>query len=149
MTSFWDGDKRAYLAAPKGNTDLFVPTYTLHDNAVPSGASTLTEALVTLGALTGRTRVAYARPMRTQPPTPPAPRRARLFRNGANQAVRIPKEFELAGDEVLIHVEDGRLVLEEVPRGRGLLQLLARWKPIDDEFPDVDAGSGTDDEVEL
>ncbi len=56
VKTFWDAEKRAYLAAPKGNTDLFVPTYTLHDNATPSGASTLTEALVTLGALTGRAR---------------------------------------------------------------------------------------------
>jgi uncharacterized protein YyaL (SSP411 family) len=56
VKTFWDSEKRAYLAAPKGNTDLFVPTYTLHDNAAPSGASTLTEVLVTLGALTGRSR---------------------------------------------------------------------------------------------
>jgi antitoxin VapB len=81
-------------------------------------------------------------------PTPP-PRRARLFRNGANQAVRIPREFELSGDEVIIHLEKGRLVLEEVPAGRGLLRLLAGWKSIDDEFPDVDEGTGADGEVEL
>jgi antitoxin VapB len=29
-------------------------------------------------------------------------RRARLFRNGRSQAVRIPKEFEFEGDKVLI-----------------------------------------------
>ncbi|MEX2281730.1 MAG: AbrB/MazE/SpoVT family DNA-binding domain-containing protein, partial [Gemmatimonadota bacterium] len=28
-----------------------------------------------------------------------APRRVRLFRNGRNQAIRIPREFELPGDE--------------------------------------------------
>jgi uncharacterized protein YyaL (SSP411 family) len=33
-----------------------VPTYALHDNAFPSGASSLTEAQVALGALTGRPR---------------------------------------------------------------------------------------------
>ncbi|GMU59709.1 MAG: hypothetical protein AMXMBFR34_14720 [Myxococcaceae bacterium] len=53
---FWDEAKRAYLAAPKGTGDLLVPTYALHDNAFPSGASSLSEAQVALAALTGRTR---------------------------------------------------------------------------------------------
>ncbi len=34
-------------------------------------------------------------------------RTARLFRNGRSQAVRIPKEFELEGAEVLIEKIDG------------------------------------------
>jgi len=51
---FWDEERQAYRAAPKDSTDLFVPTYALHDNAFPSGASTLTEAQVVLAALTGR-----------------------------------------------------------------------------------------------
>jgi uncharacterized protein YyaL (SSP411 family) len=53
---FWDAGKRAFLSAPKGTADLLVPTYSLHDNAFPSGASTLCEALVSLAALTGRAR---------------------------------------------------------------------------------------------
>ncbi|MEW5739677.1 MAG: thioredoxin domain-containing protein [Myxococcota bacterium] len=53
---FWDHTRRAYLAAPKGTGDLLVPTYALHDNAFPSGASSLTEAHVALAALTGRAR---------------------------------------------------------------------------------------------
>jgi uncharacterized protein YyaL (SSP411 family) len=52
----WDERARAYLAAPKSTGDLLVPTYALHDNAFPSGASSLTEAHVALAALTGRTR---------------------------------------------------------------------------------------------
>jgi uncharacterized protein YyaL (SSP411 family) len=51
---FWDEDKQAYRSAPKGQTDLFCPTFALHDNAFPSGASTLTEAQVGLAALTAR-----------------------------------------------------------------------------------------------
>jgi len=50
---FWDGEKQAYLSAPKGQKDLVVATYSLFDNAFPSGASTLTEAQVALAALTG------------------------------------------------------------------------------------------------
>ena len=51
---FWDEEKQGYRAAPKDSTDLFCPTYALHDNAFPSGASTLTEAQVALAGLTGR-----------------------------------------------------------------------------------------------
>ncbi len=51
---FWDPQRQAYLVAPKGQTDLLVPTYALHDNAFPSGASTLTEAQLALSALTGK-----------------------------------------------------------------------------------------------
>jgi hypothetical protein len=50
---FWDGEKRAYLTAPKAQQDLVVATYATFDNAFPSGASTLTEAQVALAALTG------------------------------------------------------------------------------------------------
>ncbi|MBL8949665.1 MAG: thioredoxin domain-containing protein [Myxococcaceae bacterium] len=53
---FWDEGQRAYSSAPKGTSDLVIQTWALHDNAFPSGASTLTEAQVTLGALTGRER---------------------------------------------------------------------------------------------
>jgi uncharacterized protein YyaL (SSP411 family) len=52
---FWDAEKRAYLAAPRDTPDLLTPTYATHDNAWPSGASTLAEAQVALAALTGRT----------------------------------------------------------------------------------------------
>jgi uncharacterized protein YyaL (SSP411 family) len=51
---FWDEDKQAYRSAPKDSKDLFCATYALHDNAFPSGASTLTEAQVALAAITGR-----------------------------------------------------------------------------------------------
>ncbi len=56
VSLFWDAERRAYLAAPKGQKDLLVPTWALHDNAFPSGASSLTEAQVALAALTGRPR---------------------------------------------------------------------------------------------
>jgi uncharacterized protein len=53
---FWDDQRQAYLSAPKGQKDLLCPTYALHDNAFPSGASTLTEAGVALAALTEQPR---------------------------------------------------------------------------------------------
>jgi len=34
---------------------------------------------------------------------PQSERHVRLFRNGRNQALRIPREFELEGNEAIIH----------------------------------------------
>lgn len=51
-------------------------------------------------------------------------RNASLFRNGRNQAVRIPREFEMDGTEVLMHKEGDRLILTPVRKNR-LLDLLA------------------------
>lgn len=79
---------------------------------------------------------------------PPA-RHVRLFRNGANQAVRIPKEFELPGTDALMHREGNRLILELVADkpAKGTmsalalaLQEMAALGTIDETFPDVDAG---------
>ena len=53
---FWDAGKKAWLAAPKGTKDLLVPTYALHDNAFPSGASTVAEAQLALTAMTSKSR---------------------------------------------------------------------------------------------
>jgi antitoxin VapB len=69
----------------------------------------------------------------------PHKREVRLFKNGRNQAVRIPVEFELPGDTALMHREGNRLVIEPT-RKSGLLALLATWEPIEEEFPDFDAG---------
>ena len=64
-------------------------------------------------------------------------RHIRLFRNGRNQALRIPREFELEGDEAIIRKEGGRLIIEPIRKGR-LLSLLATLPPLDETFPDVD-----------
>jgi antitoxin VapB len=64
-------------------------------------------------------------------------RHVRLFRNGRNQAVRIPVEFELPGDEAIMHRDGDRLVIEPV-RKRGLVALLKTMKPMDEDFPEVD-----------
>lgn len=75
-------------------------------------------------------------------------RHVRLFRNGRNQAVRIPREFEFEGDEAILHKEGDRLILEPVRKGR-LLALLASLEPIDEPFPDVDEDLGPLDDVNL
>ena len=64
-------------------------------------------------------------------------RHVRLFRNGRNQAVRIPVEFELPGDEAIMHRDGDRLVIEPV-RKRGLVALLKTMKPLEEDFPEID-----------
>lgn len=85
-------------------------------------------------------------------------RAVKLFRNGANQAVRIPKEFELPGTQALMHREGNRLILELVPdrpkKGTvgallWALDEMAKLGPIDEEFPDVDAGLRPLDDIDL
>jgi antitoxin VapB len=64
-------------------------------------------------------------------------RRARLFRNGRNQAVRIPRELELPGTQALIRKENGNLVIEPLPKP-SLVELLRSWEPIEGEIGPVD-----------
>lgn len=76
--------------------------------------------------------------MPNEKPSEPSPaRRARLFRNGRNQAVRIPREFELDADEVLIRREDDRLVVVPVQKPPSLAEVLARLRPLDEDFPNT------------
>jgi antitoxin VapB len=64
-------------------------------------------------------------------------RHASLFRNGRNQAVRIPREFEMEGTEVLVRKDGDRLILIPVRKNR-LLDLLASWEPLDEGLPDAE-----------
>ncbi len=75
-----------------------------------------------------------------------AERVIKLFRNGRNQAVRIPREFELPGTDVIIRKEGPRLILEPTPK-KSLLELLRSWEPIEEEFPEIEELPY--DEVEL
>lgn len=65
-----------------------------------------------------------------------AARKVSLFRNNRNQAVRIPKDFELPGDEAVLRKEGNKLILEPVSTA-SLLGLLKSLKPLDEAFPDI------------
>lgn len=67
------------------------------------------------------------------------PRHVKLFRNGRNQAVRIPREFELPGEDAVMHKEGDRLIVAPAPK-RSLLALLATWDdlPEDDAMPPIE-----------
>jgi antitoxin VapB len=62
-------------------------------------------------------------------------RRVRLFRNGRNQAVRIPRGFELPGKNAVMRKEGEKLIVEPVA-SKSLLDVLATLAPLDEEFPD-------------
>lgn len=63
-------------------------------------------------------------------------RHVRLFKNGRNQAVRIPREFELPGEDAIMRKEGERLIIEPAPP-KSLLALLATLTPVEDEFPPI------------
>ena len=50
----------------------------------------------------------------------PTERHVRLFRNGRNQAVRIPVEFELPGDEAIMRREGDKLVIEPLRQDQSI-----------------------------
>ena len=57
------------------------------------------------------------RPMPTNlPEAKVTERHASLFRSGRNQAVRIPREFEMEGTQVLMRKEGDRLILTPIRR---------------------------------
>ena len=60
-------------------------------------------------------------------------RHVKLFTNGRNQAVRIPREFELPGEDAIMRKEGDRLIIEPA-RPRSLLALLATLEPLDEDF---------------
>jgi antitoxin VapB len=73
------------------------------------------------------------------PETAPQVRTASLFRNGRNQALRIPREFELDASQVEIRKEGNSLVITPLRPDR-LLALLASWEPLapEDDFPEME-----------
>jgi antitoxin VapB len=75
-------------------------------------------------------------------------RRVRLFRNGRNQALRIPHEFELEGEEAILRKEGDRLIVEPVRKGK-LLALLNTLEPLNELFPDIDDDLAPLDDVDL
>ena len=70
-----------------------------------------------------------------------------LFRNGRNQALRIPRDLELQGKSAILTKEGDALVIRPMPK-KPLLELLASWEPLDEDFPEIDNLPPLD-EVEL
>jgi antitoxin VapB len=52
---------------------------------------------------------------------------AKVFMNGRSQAIRLPKEFRVAGDEVYITRQKGKIIISEKPQ--------KTWEEIIKEMP--------------
>jgi antitoxin VapB len=65
---------------------------------------------------------------------PQPPRSVRLFRNGSNQALRLPREFELDADEVYIRREGKNIII--TPKPRSWADYFANARRLSGDFPD-------------
>jgi len=61
-------------------------------------------------------------------------RTARLFRNGKNQAVRLPKEFEIHAREVIIRKQGANIIL--TPKPETWQDYFASAQRLEDDFPE-------------
>ena len=63
---------------------------------------------------------------------------AKVFKNGRSQAVRIPKEFRLDVDEVLIERKGKKLILtpRKAKRYKTWAEYFAKAPRLSDDFPD-------------
>ena len=63
-------------------------------------------------------------------------RYVRLFRNGRNQALRIPRDLELPGRSAVLRKEGARLIVEPVA-APSLLTVLANLEPLAEKLPRI------------
>ena len=65
-------------------------------------------------------------------------RNVKLFRNGRNQAVRIPREFELPGEDAVMRKVGNQLIIETPKKKMSLTEWLDTLEPIDEPFPEIE-----------
>ena len=63
-------------------------------------------------------------------------RHVKVFKNGRNRAVRIPREFEFQGEDALIRKEGKKLIIEPAPQ-KSLLAVLKTLRPINEDLPPI------------
>lgn len=63
-------------------------------------------------------------------------RHIKVFKNGRNQAIRIPREFEFSGEEAIMRKEGDRLIIEPTPP-KSLLAVLATLGQLHEDFPPI------------
>ena len=64
-------------------------------------------------------------------------RHVKLFKNGPSQAVRIPREFELPGEDAIMRKDGERLIIEPATP-KSMLAVLATLSPIEEDFPPIE-----------
>lgn len=63
-------------------------------------------------------------------------RRVKLLKTSRGQVLRIPREFEIPGEDAIMHKEGHRLIIEP-SRPRSLLAVLATLEPLHEDFPPI------------
>jgi len=74
-------------------------------------------------------------------------RHVSLFRDGRNQAVRIPREFEMPGSKAIMRKDGDRLIIEPLRRSNRLLDLLKTLEPMNDVLPEVEDPPVKDEDI--
>ena len=74
--------------------------------------------------------------LKHMPNGPGLSRHIKVFKNGRNRAVRIPREFEFPGEDAVMRKEGKRLIIEPAPP-KSLLAVLDTLKPLKEDFPSV------------
>ena len=64
-------------------------------------------------------------------------RHVKIFRNGRNQAIRIPREFELPGTDAIMRKDGPRLVIEPAHKST-LSEILRTLEPLDEDIPAIE-----------
>jgi len=75
-------------------------------------------------------------------------RQVSLFRNGRNQAIRIPRDFELHGNKAIIRKIGNQLIIEELKQAN-IIEFLDSLEPLDIDFPNIDNKLPPLDDIEL
>ena len=63
-------------------------------------------------------------------------RRVKVLRKGSTQILRIPRGYELPGNEAVLRKQGSCLVIEPV-RSKSLLTVLSRLRPLKEKFSPI------------
>lgn len=66
----------------------------------------------------------------------PSERHVKIIKDGRNQAVPIPPEFQFSGDDVIMRKEGDKLILEPA-RKKSLLTVLDHLQPLEEDFAPI------------
>jgi antitoxin VapB len=72
----------------------------------------------------------------------------KLINQGNTQTLTIPTALNMATSQVIVRLEDGKLIIEP-DRKKSLLEVLSTLEPLDEDFPDIDGGLLPLDDIEL
>ncbi len=78
--------------------------------------------------------------------------RTSMAQDGSEQVLRIPPEFAMSEQDVVLRKQGSLLVIQpvsDIPSETSLLSLLKSFSKIEDEFPDVDENLQPLDDISL